>query len=130
MTRTIALATVLIAGLVALLSITDGVSAKPKFTAGKVYCSCTCTSSTYAKDLHWEKVAHCSLNGRACKVKNPYTNQLESGTLSSCMTCQSERNDSLLCSASGLTIGPGGDTGGGPVKPQISTPAPNLQIAP
>jgi hypothetical protein len=53
-----------------------------KLVIGKTYCSCACVTSAGNKELLWEKVAHCSLNGRSCKAD--IGDQTVSGTLANC----------------------------------------------
>jgi hypothetical protein len=79
---------------------TSVVYGAPKFQPGKTYCQCACRNSTGTKDLTWELVNSCAVNGQKCKFNNPSNeNKLESGRLRDCMRCSSDAPGSLSCDA-------------------------------
>lgn len=91
----------------------------PKFQAGKTYCMCSCRGGGGYKDLFWEKVAHCSLNGRRCSYTDPIGGK-QSGKLDSCGVCTQAASGTWNCApaaggppAGGAVLDPGaGATGG------------------
>ena len=65
-----------------------------KLVPGKTYCSCACVTSAGNKELLWEKVAHCALNGRSCKAD--IGDQTVSGTLAGCQEFTEGKGDPTL----------------------------------
>lgn len=95
-------------GLAVLLGSTGVAFALAKFQQGKTYCQCSCRSTTGFKDLTWEKVASCNINGKNCSFNDPYNqNKLTAGKLDSCMSCQADAQGGLLCTADSRTAIPG-----------------------
>ena len=64
------LCTVWILGLAVLVGSSSASFALPKLRANKTYCDCACGTLSTSKELVWEKVASCSLNGKACSATN------------------------------------------------------------
>ena len=84
-----------------LLALSADSSGKPKhWVPGKTYCNCTCGSSTGYKDLSWEKVAHCRLDGKSCTYKDSVGDKIP-GKLHSCMECNSDADGDFLCKPPG-----------------------------
>jgi len=80
------LCTAWIFGLAVLIGSSDVSFARPKLLANKTYCDCSCNTFSGGKELMWEKVASCSLNGKACSATNS-AGKLEPGTLQHCQQC-------------------------------------------
>jgi hypothetical protein len=108
----------------------DSLARPKRFDPAKIYCQCTCHGSGGVghKDLVWEKVAHCSLNGRSCSFNDPYTGQKTPGKLDGCSECKAtESRLGLDCTA--VAAGPRGDVGleepaVAPPDSELKTPAP------
>jgi hypothetical protein len=123
-----------ILGLGLLLGTSADSLARPKrFDPAKVYCQCTCHGESGGhKDLSWEKVAHCKLNGRSCSFNDPYTGQKTPGKLDSCMECKATESGAGLDCAAGAA-GVRGDVGLeepaiAPPDSGVKTPAPRGDI--
>lgn len=71
-------------GIITLLGAPKDSLARPKIQAGKTYCDCSCGTADTKKELSWEKVASCALNGRSCKADG------KPGTLANCQECKGD----------------------------------------
>jgi hypothetical protein len=82
--------------LLALLA--DSWGAPKEWVPGKTYCNCSCGANDNSgyKDLSWEKVAHCKLDGKSCTYKDS-TGSKTPGKLHSCMECKSDKDGDFIC---------------------------------